>query len=347
MKSLHGIAWVALARLVTAFSIAGLVLASTVARADIFAATCVAGPSASGQDIAVMNASTGARVALPAVVNSADTELDPSINLGGTKLLFRRISAAGVNRLLMVNIETGAIADLFTGTEISQTPIFGSAITGNAGLVFTGRQFSPSFLGFSFPRVFLTNVSGFPRTPFPPRITLTSTRFNFGNPGIVTDVAVGGGSMYVMEVGTLLRSLVLNFLSSGGSCGSGCFNTNGFSNSGSSLPLRSTSADYSQPALAADDGQRVYFKQRLLVNSQLLDGDIAFRPGSLEGFPGTPTRVLGGVSTSADESPILPSVIATSARRSMLLRGSITWPPLRTRSYWAQAGAARKASNRK
>jgi hypothetical protein len=88
MKSLHGITWVALFRLVTAFSIAGLVLASTVARADIFAATCVAGPSASGQDIAVMNASTGARVALPAVVNSADTELDPSINLGGTKLLF-------------------------------------------------------------------------------------------------------------------------------------------------------------------------------------------------------------------------------------------------------------------
>ncbi len=289
-------------------------LASAAARADVFAATCVADPSGTGQDIAVMNATLGTRVALPAVVNSADTELDPSINLGGSKLLFRRTSAAGVNRLLMVDLVTGAGADLFTGIEVSQTPIFGSAITGNGGLVFTGRQFSPSFLGFSFPRVFLTNVSGFPRTPFPPRITLTSTRFNFGNPGIVTDVAVGGGSMYVMEVGTLLRSLVLNFLSS--SC---CFNTGGFSNAGSSLPLRSTSADYSQPALAADDGQRVYFKQRLLVNNVFQDGDIAFRPAtSLAGFPGTPTRVLGGVSTFADESQ---PALTSDARYLAFVRG--------------------------
>jgi hypothetical protein len=232
-----------------ASAVALAALASVSARADIFAATCVADPSGSGQDIAVMNASTGARVALPAVVNSADTELDPSINLDGRRLLFRRTSAAGVNRLLMVDLVTGASADVFTGLEVSQNPIFGSAITGNGSLVFTGRRFSPPILGLSFPRVFLTDVSGFPNGPFS-HDTLAAIRFNFRNPGVVTDVAVGGGNLYVMEVGTLLRSLVLNHLGSGGSCGSGCFTVGRVISS--SLPLRSTSADYSQPALAAD-----------------------------------------------------------------------------------------------
>lgn len=290
--------------LALASAVALAAFASANAHADIFAATCVADPAGTGQDIAILNATLGTRVALPAVVNSADTELDPSISLDGNKLLFRRTSPAGVNRLLMVNLGSGAIAELFTGLEVSQTPIFGSALTGNAGFVFTGRPFS-SFLGLAYPRVFLTEVSGFPSVPFP-RNTLISTRFNYRNAGVVTDVAVGGGSLFAMEVNTLLGSLVLNHMSSGGSCGSGCFNNERVISS--SLPLRSTSADYSQPALAADDSQRVYFKQRLLVNNILQDGDIAFRPGSLASFPGTPTRVLGGVSTSADESqPALTS----------------------------------------
>ena len=268
---------------IAALAVALATLASPASRADIFAATCVADPSGSGQDIAIVNASTGARVALPAVVNTADTELDPSISLSGQKLVFRRTSPSGVNRLLMVDVVTGQSADLFTGREISQNPIFGSTIAGGGSLVFTGRPFSP-VLGLSYPRVFLTDVFPFPTGPFR-HDTLVANRFNFRNAGIVTDVAAGA-SVYVMQVGTLLGSLVLNDL-----------------HDGHSPPLRSSSADYSQPALAAADSQLVFFKQRLLVNNQLLDGDIAFRPaGTFEGFPGTPTRVLGGVSTSADES---------------------------------------------
>ena len=286
----------------TVLALLVLALASAPARADIFAATCVADPSSAGQDVAILNASTGARVALPAVVNSSDTELDPSISLDGNMLLFRRTSPAGVNRLLIVNLTSGASADVFTGLEVSQDPIYGSAITGNGALAFTGRRFSSPF-GYAFPRVFVTDVFAFQGGPFSHE-TLSAFSFNFRNPGVVTDVAVGGGSRFVMEVGGLLRSLVLNRISYGGGS-SGSFSLPTIS---SSLPLRSTSADYSQPALAADDAQRVYFKQRLLVNGVLQDGDIAFRPGSLEGFPGTPTRVLGGVSTSADESqPALTS----------------------------------------
>jgi hypothetical protein len=283
------------------------------ARADIFAATCVADPSGSGQDIAIMNASTGARVALPAVVNSVDTELDPSINLNGNRLLFRRTSPAGVNRLLMVDLVTGASADLFTGLEVSQNPIFGSALAGNGISVFTGRRFS-SILGFAYPRVFRTDVGSLPGDGSFFHSTLAATRFNYRNAGVVNDVAVGGGSKFVMEVGGLLGSLVLNSISSGGGS-SGSFSLPTIS---SSLPLRSTSADYSQPALATDDGRSVFFKQRLLVNNILQDGDIAFRPGSIEGFPGTPTRVLGGVSTSAEESQ---PALTSDARYLAFVRG--------------------------
>ncbi len=62
----------------------------------------------------------------------------------------------------------------------------------------------------------------------------------------------------------------------------------------------------------------MYFKQRLLVNGVLQDGDIAFRPGSIEGFPGTPTRVLGGVSTSAEESQ---PALTSDARYLAFVRG--------------------------
>ena len=107
-------------RIVAFASAVVLGIASASARADIFAATCVADPSGSGQDIAVMNATLGTRVALPAVVNSADTELDPSISRDGRRLAFRRTSSTGVQRHLVVQLETGESADLFTGLEISR-----------------------------------------------------------------------------------------------------------------------------------------------------------------------------------------------------------------------------------
>jgi hypothetical protein len=287
-------------RIVAFASAVSLGIASASARADIFAATCAAGPSGSGQDIAIMNASTGARVALPPVVNSVDTELDPSITTDGRKLVFRRTSPTGVNRLLMVDLVTGQSADVFTGLEISQTPIFGSTITPGGTLVFTGRRFSQSFLGFSFPRIFSTVVVSFPSAPFS-HTTVTASRHNFQNPGIVTDVAASSPGLVVMEVGTLLGSLVLDNLTRN-----------------SSAALRSASADYSQPALEAGGPEFVFFKQRRLVNNVLQDGDIVFRPATAEGFPGTPTRVLGGVSTSADESQ---PALTSDARYLAFVRG--------------------------
>jgi len=319
----NAISWTRIAAVASAVVLG---LASAGARADIFAATCVADPSGTGQDVAVLNATTGARVALPAVVNGTDTELDPSINIDGTRLLLRRTSPTGVNRLLLVDLVTGASADLFTGLEVSQNPIFGSALAGNS-LVFTGRRF-PALLGFAYPRVFLTSVGGLTSGPFSHE-TLAATRFNYRNPGVVNDVAVGGGNRFVMEVGGLLGSLVLNSRSGGGGSG-GVINPPTIS---SSLPLRSASADYSQAALAADDGQRVYFKQRLVVGGVFQDGDIAFRPATtLADFPGTPTRVLGGVSTSAEESQ---PALTSDARYLAFVRGTFgandrlfVWNPL-------------------
>ncbi|HEY2636652.1 MAG TPA: hypothetical protein VGI54_04630, partial [Solirubrobacteraceae bacterium] len=72
-------------------------LACAPAHADTFAATEVHAPgSRSDFDIEVVNATTGAKVALPAGVDTTADELHPSISTNGKRLAFeRKDSTAG------------------------------------------------------------------------------------------------------------------------------------------------------------------------------------------------------------------------------------------------------------
>ena len=89
------------------------------ARADIFAALCVAAPEPrTDTDIAVMNATTGVRLILPPSVNSTGEERHPNITQDGTRLVFERADA-GNTRIIVVDLVTGASADMFTGFEVA------------------------------------------------------------------------------------------------------------------------------------------------------------------------------------------------------------------------------------
>src|SRR5438105_13124565 len=89
------------------------------ARADIFAAVTVAAPAPRADlDVAVINASLGTRITLPASVNTTADEIHPSITLDGKRLVFeRRDAGAGTVRIVMVDLSTGQSADLFNGFE--------------------------------------------------------------------------------------------------------------------------------------------------------------------------------------------------------------------------------------
>ena len=280
-------------RIVALASAAALAtLASAAARADIFAATCVRGPTS--QDIAIFNASLGTSVALPGVVNTADgIERHPSISSDGRRLAFARLSGSS-QRLIVADLSTGQTADLFTGFEIAQSPIFGSAITPDGTAVATGRPFR-SFFSFRFPVATLTSLSSFPSGPFS-RTTLSPTRFNITTGpggGHVEDIATGGGgNLLALHLDRTFADSWLALVQRDGS---------------SSLPLRMSDRTFSQPALAAVNPASVLFVQQLRNTGSgtnvYLDRDIAFRPATLAGFPGTPTLLRLGVSTPGrDES---------------------------------------------
>ncbi len=285
-------------RIVALASAAALAtLAAPVARADIFAATCVQGPTS--QDIAIFNASLGTSVALPAAVNAADgNERHPSISSDGRRLVFQRLGSTGAQRLIAVDLSTGQSADLFTAFELAQDPIFRSAITPDGTKVATGRRFR--FFGLLnrfLASATLTSLGTFPAGPFT-RTSLTAASVGYLEQGIVLGVAAGGGNRIALEV------------SPRGGTGEIVLAQEGV---GSSLPLRRVVTHYSQPALAAASSAQMLFVEQILFTeggvTRRRPGDIVFRPATIASFVGTPTRLGFGVSTnSRDES--LPALTA-------------------------------------
>lgn len=280
MKLPDRIAAIALAGRVVAFSVLGLALAPPEARGDVFAAVNVAPPAfRTDFDIAIVNASTGSRVALPAGVNTNAFEIYPSISSDGRRLLFQRFGGSDGRRLLLVDTSTGQSADLFTPTEIALNPIFNSNITSDGTTVATGRRFRAlTFSGTTrfFPEVTRTDVRSFPTGPFP-RSTLRSP-LAFSNTGNVTDVAVGGASndLYALRVaaGTGPGALVLIQLLASGP---------------RAAFLGGPTADYGHPALASRNAFNffnVFFEDRSSA-----DYDLVFRRADPLSFEGTPLPV--------------------------------------------------------
>ena len=267
-----------------------IALAAPAAHADILAAVCV--ESGGNRNIAVLNVSTGARRTLPAGVNTSEREFNPSISSDGRRLAFQRRVPAGGTRLIVTDLTTGLSADLFDAFEIAQDPIRLSSITPNGATVATGRNHRP-LLGFFQPRVTLTSLASFPSGPFA-RSALGLSRI-YPTSGFVESVAAGGSNLFALHVRAnldLRGEIVLAQL--GGSA---------------SAAVRSATFSYTRPALAASNPDRVVFVERDVSQSSGTPGDIVFRPATLSGFAGTPTKLFSGVSTVFDDET-LPALTA-------------------------------------
>ena len=267
---------------------AAIALASASARADIFAATCA--PQGGG-DIAIVHATLGTRVALPANVNT-DIESHPSITSDGQRLVFeRRVGFTNARfELRVVDFATGRSTTIFTrsASEFNENPFFGSSIRPQGSFVITGRNFSSTRAA-----VWISSLSaGFSNITS----TLLIPDFDFRAGGRVIGVAAATLPVWIaMHVQASDRDQLLLFQRS----------------VGTSSALSDSRYEYSQPAMAANDPQTVVFRQRRISirdgHKVFSPGEIQFRPATLAGFAGTPTT-LPFSGTAHDESQ--PAVTA-------------------------------------
>jgi WD40-like Beta Propeller Repeat len=139
--------------------IAALVLAPA-ASADILAAVAVASPDDTNSDIAIVNASTGVRQALPSGVNTADNELHPSITPDGKRLVFQRLGSGGTDRIIVADLSTSTTADLFNTFAATQFSPEAPLISNDGSSVLTGGPFTTT------ASLTATPLSSFPLGPF-------------------------------------------------------------------------------------------------------------------------------------------------------------------------------------
>jgi hypothetical protein len=146
-------------------------VAAPAARADIIAATEVASPSGADLDIALVNAATGDRTALPAGINTSANELHPSLSDDGQRLVFQRVDpVAGTNRTIVYDFSTGRSADLFDAFEAQQDQPVTPLMLGDGADVLTGRPLEhkdPNTPAGSLqPSFTLIRLDSFPAGPF-------------------------------------------------------------------------------------------------------------------------------------------------------------------------------------
>ncbi len=148
------------------------------ASADIVAAVDVplAGGASTGVnqhtdqfDIALLNATTGAKLSLPAGVNTSTAdEFHPSLTPDGKLLAFERVDAsAGTTRIIAANLATGQTADLFNTFDVGTLKPATPFVEADGSAVLTGSPFSLK------PQWTATSLGGFPSPPF----THASTQF--------------------------------------------------------------------------------------------------------------------------------------------------------------------------
>jgi hypothetical protein len=273
-----------------------LAVSAGVARADVFAAVEVHPPGLrSDLDVEIVNASTGAVVPLPSGVNTAADELHPSITSDGSVLTFeRKDNAAGTVRIIAVDLSTGQSADLFSAFEVLQTPPSDPSVLPTGGTdgseVMTGRPMSAGAAGVSNPELTFTQVS------FPSGSTAHGTLDVSGS------VPASGRTDQTANPGP--NGFLAQFAFDDGRP-SGVMYLNG-----SVDLLSSASESYGHPAMQpGNTAPFVLFDARPVgITGALGPGDIEFRPGTPDGFLGTPSPLPAVVDSSLDESQ--PAVTA-------------------------------------
>jgi hypothetical protein len=272
------------ARAIGGLALAVALLAPAAARADIFAAVGVTGSDGS-PDVAVMNATTGGRLALPAGVNTAAQELQPSISVDGTRMAFLRLDpAAGTTRVIVTDLVTGRSADLFNGFEVAQRAPSDPEMAPNGRRVFTAGPFGKAGDNF-FHDIEETELQDFPGGPFPrqtvpPEVTFATT-------GRTTHPSAGANSLLAYSDERPGEHAVV--LSS--------------ERGDLTLPLHRDGEAFSQPALPATAAaeQMLFVDRPLDTKGVAGKGDIVFGPTAIPAFYNTPIA-LPAIVNSADES---------------------------------------------
>ena len=257
-----------------------LLVAAPAARADIFAVADAAAPSGrSDGDVGMVDASTGARVALPSSVNTTGDEEHPGISSDGKKLVVER-RVSGTTRILLVSLPDGTVTDLFSGFEQASDPQFSPGISPDGATVLSGEDFR-SQSGQRFPGVALTAVSASPFSR-----AQHTTRYSLDSNGVTEDPVLSGSQIAfkVLQPGTQ-GQLVVGRL--------GSFTTH---------PLTSPAFDYQHPALGSPDGTPllVYDRRAVISLGAFQPGDIMFSTYSNAIGPSTFLPTL--INSSLDES---------------------------------------------
>jgi hypothetical protein len=256
-----------------------LLFAAPAARADIFAVADAAAPSGrADSDVAMVNASTGARLSLPSPVNTTGDEGHPSISSDGKKLVLSR-HVSGTTRILLVSLPDGATTDLFTGFEQASNPQFSPAISTDGTTVATGEAFQ-TMSGELFPSLTLTDVSA---PPFSREQHFT--HYSLPDTGVTGDPVVRGRTIAfkLAQAGTRGQVVV------------------GHRGQFSTLPLVDPGFDYQHPAIGSPDGTELLVYDRRTVSGTTFGaGDILFSNFANRIGPSTFLPTL--IDSPADES---------------------------------------------
>jgi hypothetical protein len=222
-----------------------------------------------GPDIAVLNATTGARRTLPASVNTAASELSPSLSADGKRLAFERFDpAAGTHRIVVVDLVTGQSSDLFTAFDAAQSTPADPFISADGTTVYTGGAWDqprpPSFSS----RIVSTSLAPFPNGPY--SHTSLRPQYDFSSAGFSVDPEVSG-SLIAFQVRQPpgLGQLVLLRVGDR-----------------ATFPLGGRSESFRNPAMAATNPQVVVFDQSPVnADGSFGPSDLAFVPADLTTFP--------------------------------------------------------------
>src|SRR5436305_9045064 len=164
--------------------VVGAVLAAPIAKGDIIAATDLPGPETDSvgcpkqADLALINAATGTRSALPAGINTAAGEVHPGITRFGDRLTFARIDpSGGATRIIAVDMNTGQQEDLFSFFDAQQTQPNTPTLTPDGGSVIMGAPLQQQSTSTFKAVETVTSLSNFPGGPFPHSSRTTNASF--------------------------------------------------------------------------------------------------------------------------------------------------------------------------
>ena len=272
----------------------GAVMCLPAAHADVIAGVDVpVGTASTGcpqhTDIALIDAATGARTALPAGVNTSADELHPSITPLGNRMTFQRIDpSGGTTQIVAVDLGTGQQAPLFNLFDAQSLQPEGPILTPDGNTVITGASLAQGANSQVTAGETVTPLTNFPAGPF-----LHSTRSNgasFPGPGRTLDPVERSDGLLAVTV----------------AAGSGTGSVNGIlldKGAGSST-LGSDPEGMSHPALS-DPTTNVVVFQHEAVTSFGTVAQLAFRPVGT--FGTASSAALPAVINAKDSDELNPA----------------------------------------